>query len=1026
MTSMVHHRHFAFGILLALASAFIPAPRSQAQRYTFKEYVDGLGNLSVKSLYQDRAGFLWVGTQGGLFRYDGSRFDEFGPAQGFTAPMVEDIREDAAGRLWVASPNGLFVGTAGHFEPVLQQGKPISIRVGSRIAALPDGSVLVSSDRGLFQPILPSDTKTWQLRPALPASIADPDATRTFGLTVTPAGAIWFGCGTSICRYNNGSLKKWAEKDGLAKEPWEYLLVDHSGQLWARGRSHIAVFNPASNRFEPRDIPNASQNLDYRTLALDAQGRVLAPSSDALARFENGQWRIFTEKNGLSGEMLTAAFVDREGSVWIGVLGRGLARWLGYGQWEHWTKAEGLKSNIVWRVARDQTGRLWIGDEKGVSTIDPGSAEAHPWNGPAISKSTVASIAVSRDGYVWLGFRNHYVLRVDIKTHQVQQFLVGDVSQIMVDSHDRVWTATLSGLFVSDPATSTNPRTGFNKVQAPALPSGGFEDVEQAPDGRIWVACDDRLVTLGPEGWTRVELDWKELATRTLLDATPDAQGNLWLDGYFSGVVRLQLNGAKIVQQTHLLRPTILSDRYCLIARDARGWIWLGGDRGLDVFDGKAWRHFTQDDGLIWNDIAAKAFWADPDGSVWFGTGGGLSHFSAVDQVRALPPPQFVSTRLDNHDNPTGASVHWSGSTIAFRLASLSFQNEKSVRYRYRLSGLESDWIETTQHEVRYPQLPPGSYRFEAQSFLSSSSVVSPVSTFSFTVLPPWWRTNTFRISLAIVTLIFIVLIWRWGNRQLIARQNELSNLVKARTRELEREKSELVKAKSILADQARSDFLTGLLNRGAISQLIEVEMKRARRFRSSLTVVLMDLDYFKKVNDTHGHLVGDEVLREVARRLSASLRAYDRVGRFGGEEFLIVMPGLSHHSPQRIHDLHRETLRDPIVVGDLSLQLTCSFGVAHFRPEIATLESLIDLADQALYLAKANGRNRIETAGKPLRTLARIQPTQKRCVIPTARTPSEAPQKRMSSRATQVAASTCGLGRTICLPEGGHDNSPG
>jgi diguanylate cyclase (GGDEF)-like protein len=211
------------------------------------------------------------------------------------------------------------------------------------------------------------------------------------------------------------------------------------------------------------------------------------------------------------------------------------------------------------------------------------------------------------------------------------------------------------------------------------------------------------------------------------------------------------------------------------------------------------------------------------------------------------------------------------------------------------------------------------------------------------------------------MALIFFT--WRWSNRQVFMRQRELGLLVEQRTRELEREKAELLKSRAILADQARSDFLTGLLNRGAISQLIEIEMKRARRFRSSLTVVLMDLDNFKKVNDTYGHLVGDEVLREVARRLSANLRAYDRVGRFGGEEFLIVMPGLSHDSPYRIHELHRDTMRDPIVVGELSLQLTCSFGVAQFSPEQIRLESLLDLADRALYLAKANGRNRIESS---------------------------------------------------------------
>jgi len=407
----------------------------------------------------------------------------------------------------------------------------------------------------------------------------------------------------------------------------------------------------------------------------------------------------------------------------------------------------------------------------------------------------------------------------------------------------------------------------------------------------------------------------------------------------------------------------VLSDRYCLIARDRRGWMWFGGDRGLDVFDGHTWRRYSQDDGLIWNDIAAKAFWADPDGSVWIGTGGGLSHLTAVEPAQDLPAPAFVSTRVANRDIVNGESVRWTLDSFTFRLACLTFRNEKSVRFRYRLTGIEQNWTETSQSEIRYPQLPPGSYQFEAAAVLDSRPIVSPIATFRFRVLPPWWRTPSFYIALAVLFLGLIFVIWIWSNRQVIARQNALKLLVKARTLELESEKAELIKAKAFLAQQAKQDFLTGLLNRGAISQVIEQEMERAQRERSSLTVVMVDLDHFKEVNDSYGHLFGDDVLREFAKRLSSNLRPYDRAGRFGGEEFLVVMPGLSQDSLDRIRNLHRQVTLDSFVVGSVSLRISCSFGVAQFRPELNTLESLLNLADKALYAAKANGRDRVETA---------------------------------------------------------------
>jgi diguanylate cyclase (GGDEF)-like protein len=193
-----------------------------------------------------------------------------------------------------------------------------------------------------------------------------------------------------------------------------------------------------------------------------------------------------------------------------------------------------------------------------------------------------------------------------------------------------------------------------------------------------------------------------------------------------------------------------------------------------------------------------------------------------------------------------------------------------------------------------------------------------------------------------------------------------LEAVVKERTRELEADKIELIEAKAALGEQASRDFLTGLLNRGAILRALEQEMRRSQRERSPFAVVLIDLDHFKDVNDSHGQLVGDEVLREFARRVNSCLRPYDHVGRFGGEEFLILLPGMKDESAERIDELHRQITQDPFMCGDTELRISCSFGVAWFRSELITTEALLDLADQALYAAKALGQNRVEAVGLP------------------------------------------------------------
>ncbi len=203
------------------------------------------------------------------------------------------------------------------------------------------------------------------------------------------------------------------------------------------------------------------------------------------------------------------------------------------------------------------------------------------------------------------------------------------------------------------------------------------------------------------------------------------------------------------------------------------------------------------------------------------------------------------------------------------------------------------------------------------------------------------------------------------------ARQDELRALVRERTRELEAEKAELLRTKAALVQLAARDSLTGLFNRGVIFELLEQHMKQAHQEHVPCAIVLTDLDNFKRINDTYGHLVGDEVLREFARRIRGNLRACDSVGRFGGEELLVLMPGLTDDSGERIRELHGKVTTETYVVGDLALTVTCSFGVAWCANDIDTMESLLSLADEALYVAKAKGRNRVEFATR----LAAVNP---------------------------------------------------
>jgi len=172
-----------------------------------------------------------------------------------------------------------------------------------------------------------------------------------------------------------------------------------------------------------------------------------------------------------------------------------------------------------------------------------------------------------------------------------------------------------------------------------------------------------------------------------------------------------------------------------------------------------------------------------------------------------------------------------------------------------------------------------------------------------------------------------------------------------------------LVSANGALHYAASHDFLTSLSNRAAIITFLEREIARALREGTALGVILVDIDHFKKVNDELGHETGDYVLQEIAKRLSAGLREYDGVGRYGGEEFLLVMPGCDAATIVRRANAIRESISSmPIRAPLRATTVTVSMGVA-VAESSTNSESLLRCADTALYQAKRHGRNRVEGA---------------------------------------------------------------
>jgi diguanylate cyclase (GGDEF)-like protein len=192
--------------------------------------------------------------------------------------------------------------------------------------------------------------------------------------------------------------------------------------------------------------------------------------------------------------------------------------------------------------------------------------------------------------------------------------------------------------------------------------------------------------------------------------------------------------------------------------------------------------------------------------------------------------------------------------------------------------------------------------------------------------------------------------------------QHELKGRLRVGKRIIELQ-MDLLKAREELRERANKDLLTMLPNRSAIATTLDTEIARCHRDRRTVGVILLDIDHFKKINDTYGHFTGDAVLKETAIRLRGNMRPYDQVGRYGGEEFLVVLPNCDLDQAANQAERMRARLHlSPMIVDGVEIPVSASFGVTVSDGSERGPDLFVRVADEALYRAKAGGRNRVQS----------------------------------------------------------------
>jgi diguanylate cyclase (GGDEF)-like protein len=942
------------GSVLALAAGALCA-----QEYSFRNFgtAEGLNNLAVRTIYQDRSGFIWVSTENGIFRYDGERFEAFGPQQGIPPTSGAAFGDAPDGSVLAGGNAGLYHLAGNQFEKLSSTIKTISIFQGIQ----PDGKghTYLGTESGLVELYSEPGHAGFAVRRFPPAQGSSGQG--AYGVLVD-GETVWYGCGGEICRMDDHGTTVLGRTSGLPESEWQAIRKDGQGNLWVRGRNvGIYELEAGQSMFKKPDSPFLSTALGGIPVA-DEDGRTLLPSANGLFIQHVKGWQKVDRAAGLRGTVY-ATLEDRQHSLWIGTAGRGLIRWNGYQEWESYSAASGLGSDTVYEILPLANGTIWLATEGGLYRGKKGDFNVQWKRFAGVDSIPVHSLQMDPGGDLWIGTENHGTARIHVATGTVEwlgetQGLTDKAAYTLrFDRKHQLWVATGAGLFMARP-----PYRRFTRIEG--IPRSRIWAIAEGRDGALWAGGVGGIYEYAGGRWK----NWTHadgLSNQEVLSLAVSGDGTLWAGYRFGGGIdRIHPKPGGISIEKSVERPGSNGLVYFL-KFDREGRLWAGTERGVDMWNGARWEHFDTSDGLAWNDCDLNAFAEDADGALWIGTSGGVSRFRPRAHGAPDAPLGVVFTRImmgetdvSGLHNPSFGS---SDRALTARYFALNAPRENEVAFRYRLNGAQTSWTETRQRELQFARLAPGEYRLEVEAQNALGMWSEHPAGFAFTILAPWYWTSWFIAICALIPPSLVLVVFRWRVRSAHNRERELLRLVDEKTADLKRSNEELSRL-------SFTDALTGLANRRIFDQTMEKECARMTRTGSPLSLIIFDVDQFKALNDSCGHQQGDEYLTALGKVLTGNAkRPADIAARIGGEEFALLLPETDAASALHIAEMVRQavaSLELPHPASMVARHLTVSGGVA-----TGTLQGwsspadLIAAADQALYEAKGAGRNRVIAA---------------------------------------------------------------
>jgi diguanylate cyclase (GGDEF)-like protein/PAS domain S-box-containing protein len=978
---------------------------------------DGLAGNDVLALLEDSDGDLWVGTDRGLSRLENGKIVDLPPEMEPIQAAVLALFEDAEGTLWVGTVSGL-VHFDGATSGSLSAADGLPSPTVSGLLGAEDGTVWIGTDGGLVRyrngSVTPAPPESGLVRRSVHAMLRDSSGQLWFaserqgvvrfdgrgwrnydasdGLCGNTVWAIaedreqniWFGTYRGgVCRYSGDLFRHLSTADGLPHPLIRWILEASTGELWIGSFGGLSKL--VGGRITTLDSADGLAANEVLTIEEASDRSLWIGTIAGISHYDGRSFHNLGVNDGLPDPFIRVIEEDRHGTIWVGTNAGGLARYRPGRGFDTLTTADGLSDNSIMDLLEDSTGRLWIATLRGVTVL---------WQDELIDMSDelrvagmqIYSIAEDDRGRLWFGSYGDGLFvysRSEAGTPRLERRITVNhglssnrVVSLVFDDLGSLWVGFEGG--IDRLATTGLPHDGPVSVRrfGPDLGFTGIECVHNAASrdrsGSLWIGTSHGLTTVVP---TEERLPTVEPLTQITAVHLRHSDLIWWHPGSPSSregaADELQLDHG----DNHLTFSFVglsLSYPEQVVYRHR-----------LSGFEAE-WSPASPERRVIYPNIPPGDYVFQVTASVAGEPGSGEPSSLAV----SISAPYWRT--LWFYLLSSAAVVGLLTFSYRLRTASISRQRkslartnrilEEQIRERERIE--ESLRISERRFRTLYTHNPSMFLTVDSSGQILSANKVAldllahgsgeimgrPLS--GIQTASDWSETRQRLDELTADSST----VTRWEAR-LRSSDGELfwARLSARSTRELDGSETILISAEDVsearalsdeLSYRASHDALTGLPNRSAFENRLKQLRHGAEKDDRESVICYLDLDQFKVINDTAGHLAGDELLRQVATIVSSKIRKRDMVARLGGDEFAFLMTDCALEDGISVAEKIRHAIAGHVFSwGDRRYAVSASLGIAVAGKSFGTITELLSAADAACYAAKDLGRNRLHVS---------------------------------------------------------------